>query len=330
MILTERTLDLEELPKKPVKVVIRLIRDAKRAENLWSKFCKPRTVWDLWEVRKAFLNVYKYKILFVVAKVRGKTVGVLPLWYSKSAKAYEWISGWYAEESYPFTKSKIVLQMMLDRVDGKVVLEAMKYGAAKLFPGRLVRDFDHYGLNLKKVGYDWDKYLMSIKKKKRENIRKDIRTINAKNPVISYDNLKDLKYLFSLNKKQMRRKVKIYADETLSIFETDKKQEAAYKEMWKCSGGRYKVRLITVRIGKKVVGCDFNLIYKNKYYTVIGGTDIQACSGIGVYMNYLDIQDGIAKGCNYVDFLMENHYWKEDWFKPERRYKFEMDKQKTE
>ncbi len=312
--------------KKPIvreKLEIRCIRDVRRLEKMWNALCTPKTVWDLWEIRKAFLDVYKYKVLFVEARKGKKTIGGLPLWFSKEAKKYEWISGWYAEESGPFTTNKSLVKKMIAKVDGPMSLECMDGKTARLFPGKLVRDFDHFGLSLKTVGYSWDKYLATLKTKKRQNIKRDVRSIIAKIPVVRYDNPADLKHLFRLNRMQMRRKVKMYNDESLSVFETDKKMGRAFLEMWKRSGGRYRARIITVLVGGKVVGCDFNLIYKKKYVTVLGGSNVKAVSGIGNFMNYLDIQDAINEKMEYIDFMMENHYWKEDWFKPERRYKFQ-------
>ena len=72
----------------------------------------------------------------------------------------------------------------------------------------------------------------------------------------------------------------------------------------------------------KVVSCDLNLVYKDRYYTLLGGQDVAKVKGIGTYANMLDINDSIEQDCSYVDFCMEDHHWKSKWFKGTPRYKW--------
>jgi CelD/BcsL family acetyltransferase involved in cellulose biosynthesis len=307
---------------KKNKIKIRIVTKRSEAKELWLKFCKPKVVWDLWTIREIFFDVYKREPYFVVAVQDGNPVGMLPLWFNEEVKEYEWV-GWWSEYNKPFTSDQAVLKLLLSAVKGKVRLQTLDTKTAKLFNNEVRREEDQFTLNLKKYNYSWNNFLQTLKKKKRQNLRRDIRAIDNLHPVIKYNRYADLKDFARLNIKQMERKITMYTDEMESIFKTDKRQIKFFRKLFKKSGKEYKARIITVLINKKVVGVDFCLIYKNTYIAMLGGLDINKASGIGIYMNYLDISDAIDHNCDIVDFMMEDHHWKKEWFKGKSRFVFE-------
>jgi hypothetical protein len=291
-------------------------------KQLWMKWCSPEQVWDLWEVKETFMKVFRYKSFFLAAYLGRKLKGFLPLWYDSSLGHYDWISGWWAEYSRPFCSSKSIVSKMLDTLEGNIFLGCMDKKYIKYFPKGIKRDFNQYAIDLKKLNHDWEEYLKTIKKKKRQNIRRDIRSIEKFKPTVRYDRVSDLNILARLNILQMKRKKAMYDDEWDSVFLKDKNHMKAFKRLFQNQNKNYQARIITVMIKNKVVAVDFNLLYKNKYYCLLGGVNIIKYSGLGNYMNYMDINDSIKLGCDRIDFLMEAHHWKDDWIKGEPRYKF--------
>jgi len=310
----------ERMSTRSVKISV--VFSKLKAKKLWKKYSIVKDVWDLWEFRKIFLDIYKYPVRFVVAKRKNKIVGVLPLWFDKDQNHLEWISGWWAEKSRAFCNEKRVIKKMLDSLVQKVSLEAMGPESKKSFPYRLKRDYDHFGLNMNHVGGTWDGYLESLKSKKRQTIKWDIRQVEKLNPKVRYDHVTDLRHLFRLNIDRMNVKSKLYKDEESSVFEKDKRQMKVFRELWRRRGRAFNTRIISVLVRGKVVSCDLNLVYKDRYYTLLGGQDVAKVKGIGTYANMLDINDSIEQGCSYVDFCMEDHHWKSKWFKGTPRYKW--------
>jgi hypothetical protein len=310
---------------KKSDVVIRIVTTRKEAKKLWLKYCEPKVVWDLWRIREIFLDVFKPKIHFVEALRNGESVGMLPLVFNQHKKKYEWL-GWWSETNRVFVEDPEILKMMLRKVKGKIVLASLDSTEAKKFGKGIKKDSDQFILNLRKLNWSWENFLAKMKKKKRQNLRRDIRAIDSMQPKFRYNKIDDLKHFVRLNKMQMRRKVKLYDDMKLSIFETDKNEIKVFRKLFKQAGKDYKVRILTVIIDDKVVGVDFCVIYKNRYTAMLGGLNIKAVSGIGVYMNYLDIKDAIDHQCDYADFMMDDCHWKKDWFKQGRkRYSFERE-----
>ncbi len=307
------------VPLKEIKLLH--VTDLRTVEKLWRTYSRLDNVWDLWEFRRVFIDVFKYPLLFVIAIWKSNIVGVLPLWFDSKQGHYEWISGWWSEQSRPFCNDSGIVLKMLKSLDQKVALECMTGETAVLFNGLVESDFDHFGLDLTRVGGTWDGYLESLRKKKRYNIKRDIKRVLGRKPVIRFDKKSDLEHLFRLNIARMSRKAAIYADEEKSVFEVDAKQNEAFLELWERRGEAYDARIVCVEIGGKVVSCDFNLIFQKKYFTLLGGLDIDRVSGIGSFANMLDIQDGVNHGCTYIDFCMEDHHWKHSWFKASPRYK---------
>lgn len=293
---------------------------ARAVKRLWNRFAKKDELWNLWRFRKIIIDVYKYKVLFVVAKHKRKIVGVLPLWFNSKDKYYEYVSGWWPEKNRPFGDNPGIIRKMIRSVPGKVCLYGMTSQAAKLCGLKTIRDDDHYGLDLNKCKLSWEGYLSTLKRKKRQTIKWDIRQTEKHKPIVRYDKYNDLLRMFKLNIKRMDQKVKKHKSGDQSIFLSDSLQKKVFRKIWQQRGKDYQVRIISVLVRKQVVSCDFNVIYKKNYYCLQGSQAIDRVAGIGAYANMLDIQDAIENECRYVDFCMEDHRWKSKWFKGSPRY----------
>lgn len=309
------------------KIKIEVISDLSNCKKIWNTYSKKRTIWDLWEIRKILIDVYKFPLHFVVGTVKGEIKGVLPLWYNKILNQFEWITDGWIERNYAFGNDRDVISVLLKNIKGKISLEAISPDDIDLFDKSIIKsDSDHYGLDIGEIKNSWDGFLLSLPRKKRQNINRDIRSIFQMNPVIRYDLANDLQKLFDLSVLRMRQKVKKHDDEEISVYETPESDiyKSFIKELWNRKGNEYNARIISVTIKNKIVSCDFNLVYKNQYYPLHSGIDVDSASGIGTFANMLDIKDAINYKCNYVDFCMEDHHWKHTWFKSDPMFKIEI------
>lgn len=309
------------------QIVVKVISDLNSCRSIWNTYSRMETIWDLWEIRKLLIDVYKFPLHFVTGFKGKSIVGVLPLWYNKILNQYEWISDGWTEENYAFGNDPEIIGELISKIEQKLVLEAIHPKDVYLFDKKNIqKDSDHYALDLNHVGGSWEGYLLSLPGKKRQNINRDIRSVFSKKPIVKYDETKNLKDMFDLSVHRMRQKTKKYDDEDESIYES--KESNIYKEfinqLWINRGDKYNARIISVEIGGEIVSCDFNLVYKNKYYPLHSGINIDIISGIGSFSNMLDIKDAIDNKCNYVDFCMEDHHWKSSWFKSDPMYKIEI------
>jgi hypothetical protein len=299
---------------------ISLCEELDKCEAIWQKFVMPQCVWDLWAVRKTFVDVYGYPVKFVTAYENNKLVAALPTWYNTEEKRWEWISDQWAEGNYPFAEDKQVVSDMISYLPGKVFLDAIRQDKADLFSDKLERDSDHFGFSVSVRGGTWEGVLSSMPARK-ENVRRNLKAMEKIEPKVFFDRESDLANLFALNIYRMRQKVDKYDDEELSVYESGDRNQKVIQELWKRGTGEFKSRIMAVEVAGKVVGVMFNLIWNDKYLQLHRGEDVLSADGIGSYMNKLVVEDAIKMGCDYVDFCMEEHHWKKNWCEPEATYK---------
>lgn len=301
---------------------IKVYSDEKKCGELWTTYSRGKSIWDLWEIRKILADSFRLPYYFVTAEDKGEMTAVLPLALNADEKRFEWIGAGWAEGNYPFCEDPNVVNRLLEFVEGKICLEAIKSDDVRLFGTMLLPDHDHYGLDLHKTGGSWEGYLETLKGKKRYNVRRDIRRIESLEPVVAYDNPADLEVMFDLNVGRMREKARKYLDEERSSYEGESADRIFIRKLWQQGGGAYRARLISVKVGGKLVAVDLNLAYGKTYISLVGGLDVERVDGIGSYMNMLDIKDAGEMGCDYVDFCMEGHHWKDSWFEGDKMFKF--------
>ncbi|MBI2008172.1 GNAT family N-acetyltransferase [Candidatus Amesbacteria bacterium] len=295
-------------------LTLKVISDVGECQRIWNNFSRQETVWDAWELRKAIIDTYKHKLNFVAAWRGEEMVAVMPLWFNEGQNRLEWVSEEWTEGNYAFGDDGEAIENIRKSLRWPTVLEAVLPRDGQILGGRVIPAADHFGVDLTTVGGTWTGYVMSLKRKKRQAVKKDIRCIETGSPVVHYDRESDLEVMFDLNISRMREKAAKYTDEEPSTYEDGSKDQEFIRRLWKNRGGEYNARIICVEMGGRPVSCDFTLIYKNKYYSLQGGVDVKAASGIGSFSNKLIIDDAVAAGCSYVDFCMEDHHWKRAWF----------------
>lgn len=293
-------------------------------QTIWRKFVVPQSVWDLWEVRKVFIDVYGYPVEFTVATdSRGEIIGALPVWWNSREERWEWISDQWAEGNYPLADNQEVVREMLGVLRGKVFLDAIRQDKKDLFGQGLERDADHFGFSIGARGGTWDGIWSSMPSR-RENVRRNIKSLEGMRPKVVTDREGDLENLFALNILRMREKAAKYSDEERSVYENGDNDRRAIRQLWQRGrDGIYRSRILAVEVKSKVVGVMFNLAWQDKYVQLHRGEDVHSADGIGSYMNKLVVEDALRLGCDYVDFCMEEHHWKSNWCQGEPTYKLQ-------
>lgn len=304
-------------------VSIEIYTDEKECEKIWRNYSRNETLWDLWQIRKIIAELFELRWHFVVAKKGSDILGALPLCYNPAEKRLEWVGAGWAEGNYSFGDSTEVTRMMLNSLKEDIYLDAIFEKDAWLFGTDLKPDSDHFGIDLRKVDGDWEGFLKSLSGKKRYNIKRDVKSIEARNPVVLYNRASDLEVMFDLNINRMREKSIRYSDEERSVYEEGNLDKEFISRLWKNRGNGYDARIICVEIDGRPVSCDFTLMSKSKYYSLHGGVDVKAASGVGSFSNKLIIDDAVALDCDYVDFCMEDHHWKSSWFEADPVVRYE-------
>jgi len=273
--------------------------------ELWQEFSPRKTLFDVWEFRLAFYEAYKYKPCFLLLRNQSEQLALLPLWYEDDKMRYSWFGGDWQEEVRFFAKHSKYIQFLLSCAPSPLLLNAISQDSVGPLKRKIGLEADEPKYVLALDGFrDHKDYLMTIKKKTRQNLRRNTRKIEIQNPTIIIDNFSDIEHLIRLSKERFKQK----NEET--DWEDPRRAEA-FRQVIKLAGKSYKTRMISVMIGNEIAGVDLVALFGGCYYTLRCGYNVKDFPGIGSFINLLEIDDAIKLGTKKIDFLQDNYEWKD-------------------
>lgn len=307
---------------------LRIFQDMDTIQKLWEEFSPNRSVFDTWDVRKSFYDAYQFPSqIITIEKKQGRrreTLGVLPLWFNSDARAlgeskyddsqkYVWFGSNWPEDNVFYVKDPEIIPLLLLASPHPLELACIRqdpeYEFLKTFPGFEQEEEKKYFLDLSHVT-TLDDFLTHLKKKKRYNLKRDKKRIEALSPTIHLNQPSHLEDLFALNMKRFRELFPGDPDQ-YSSFE-DPRRQNVFRNLMKESSD-YQFRIIATAIDGKIKAAEFGLVHHKTYYAFNAGVDISAYSGLGVFSNLLVIEDALKLGCTKIDFLEGDNHWKESW-----------------
>jgi len=291
---------------------VEVIRDLDQAEDLWQLFTPNESLFDTWEFRYAFWRGYRHKPYFLCLKLQNEIVAVLPLWYESDKKAYYWFGSWWQEDNTFFVKDPVYLPLLLAAAPRPLTINAISPQElpSNLTINELVDDDPKFILRLD-THYSSDMFLDTLKKKRRYNLKRDKRIIDALEPTVTLNDFSSFDALVALSKKR-------FAEKQEETDWEDKRRIDAFKEVIALglTEKSYKVRMVTVRVGNTLAAADLVALYKGTYYPLKCGYNVSDFPGIGNWMNLWEIDDAASLGMKKMDFLEINYGWKDKWFEP--------------
>ena len=309
---------LKESPKSSGPFfIVEIVSDIERCKTLWQEFSPQKTLFDTWEFRYAFYKGYGFEPYFLLLKNENENLSLLTLWFDKDEKKYVWFGSPWQEEVRFFSKEPKYIPLVLSLAPSPLLLNAISQESVNSVGDQVKFEPDEskYILNLENITNHED-YLMTIKKNTRHNLRKDFRRIERQNPQIIIDRFSDLDNLIELAKKRFRGKGEEADWEDPRRIET-------FRQVIKLAGKSYQVRMMTVKIGEKIAGVDLICLLNNTYFTVKCGYNVAEFSGIGNFVNLLEIDDAVSLGMKKIDFLQNNYKWKSRLFEAIPLFQFQ-------
>ena len=80
------------------RLKLKVHSDIEECYLLWEKFSPKKSLFDLWDFRLAWHQGYNYKPYFYTLYDGKEQLGVLPLYYSKGCRRYEWFGTNWMED----------------------------------------------------------------------------------------------------------------------------------------------------------------------------------------------------------------------------------------
>ncbi len=301
---------------------LKITNEITECQNLWQQFSPDESIFDLWEIRVAFYNGYKFNPYFLSFYKDQEIIGLLPLWFNSNPtfgklvsdfEKYTWFGGGWPEDNLFFVKNEDIIPLMLLAAPKPLELACVqplpKYDFLESLTGWSLEEDKKYFLDLSNVK-TIDDFLAHLKKKKRYNLKRDKRRILEHSPKIIIDSGSNLEKMFELSIERFKTK---YPDDPSeqSAFE-DPRRKVVFRDLVS-NADKYQARLITTIINAKVEAVEFGLVYKKTYYAFNAGVDVSHFSGLGVFSNLLVIEDALNLGCTKIDFLESDNNWKASW-----------------
>lgn len=301
------------------KLQIEVYTDIKICQKLWQEFSRPAVLFDTWDFRTAFWHGYNHQPYFMVLKEGFNNLALLPLWYESDKKTYAWFGSAWQEENKFLAKDPLFIPLMLAVCPKPVLLNAISADLPIWTEEVITLQADDPKFILKLDSLDSSQdYLLTLKKKKRYNLRRDQKIIEAQEPIITFDRLSDFDALVNLS-------IKRFEEKGEDTDWQDPRRVEAFRQIIRLGkqNGQYQVRTITVTIGNHIAAVDLIAIFQNCYYPLKCGYDVKNFPGIGSFVNLLEIDDAIQLGMRKMDFLEIGYGWKEKWFEAVPLLKYE-------
>lgn len=303
-----------------------IVTEVGRCRELWREFSPQQTLFDTWEFRFAFFKGYRHTPHFLLIKNGAENLALLPLWYEKDKRKYFWFGSWWQEENRFFAKDPALLPLLLHLCPSPTYLNAVSLKDASFAQDfiKFTPDDPKYILDLTQIS-SVDDFLANLKKKKRYNLKRDKRVIEAQKPQVIFDNFADFDTLVTLSNERFRQK-----GETTD-WEEDSRRLEAFRQVVALGqkGASYRVRMMTVKIGGQTAGVDLIALFNGCYYPLKCGYDVKSFPGIGSFVNLLEIEDALNLGMEKMDFLEIGYGWKDKWFEEVPLLKYEKNGYKT-
>ncbi len=303
------------IPRLKVKVH----SDIENCYELWEKFSPNQTLFDLWDLRYSWYRGYNFKPYFYTVYEKRTPIAVLPLWFDEDEKRYEWFGSWWFEDNKLFAKEDKYIDLLIALAPTPIYLNAIEPGTFLQREKFIELDSDE-PKNIKDLSgmKSIDDLLGTYTKKHRYNLKSDFKRIKSLRPRIYIEeaNPKLWEELVVMNKSRYNGRNK----EKSEFFLEGEVQ--SYRNLIE-KNNIYEAKIIKVVIGGHIAAMDLIFTYKDTYYTVIGGNDVNRFNGIGNFMVYFEFDDAIKNGFKLVDCLQFDYGWKHKYFDQKKVYKFQ-------
>ena len=305
------------LSKYVEKIRFEVISDISECEKIWNYFSPKETLFDLWEFRMFFHEVYGRRPYFLTIKKNDKMLACLPLAYEEAEKAYAWFGSSWQEDCRFFAVDPFYVPILLFFSPKPLHL----YGICSEDKGKLPEFINtkeeegNYFLNLE-TKTSINDYFIFLNKKKRYNLKRDYKYIKSFGPVMIEDEFEHYDKMVQITNQRFHKRG-LETD-----FDTDPYMERIFKNIVSKSKKDFKVKMLRAEIEGKIAGIDIIAEYNNLYYPLRGGNDTTNFPGIGNFLNIYEITEAIEKNMKEINFLQYDYGWKGSCLQKRPRFKY--------
>jgi len=292
-------------------IEIKCINDLETARTLWQTLSPQKSLFDDWAFRYCFYKYQPYPLFFYAAFDNEidpeQPVALLPL-QLESTGYFKFFAEEPCEENRVFVKAgyEYLIPQLYQLIDRPA--RCYDISGEDEFTKSLPLEDYKYVLPLTGMKNFSDYMKICLSLKKQRNWRSDLRKVENQIIEVIYNNQADLKKLFVLNNQN-------FSDSYL--------QSNQDQGFWSDLLDLYNCQIVSVKVGGEVLAVSLSIVFNGIYFYLINGVDSKKVSGLGKYLNKLNIEKAIELSCDYFDAGLGDCNWKKAWhFDPVPQYEF--------
>lgn len=283
-----------------------IYEDPLQCRRIWNMAWPVSSLFDLWEVRSCFHDVYQKPLQFHVIREKGRIAGFLPLTLNEDTGQYvcfpgeTWNGKTWLEQNRIIAERDDILQSLLDHVPGPLHLRYLSWHP-------LLSDLETAGPD--EMGYlfypgihnyDFENYWLGFSGKTRKKLKAELKKFDTRKISFRFNEKKDLEKMFQMNRLVFSQQ---------SYFD-DHRFTGSFDRLAALLSDMGMLRIVTILIGGTVAAVDMGGVFKNTCTMFAGGTDPEF-PGIAKLINLHHMEWACQKQLESVDFLCGDFNWKE-------------------
>lgn len=310
------------LSKVIPRLTLKVHSEIEECHDLWQQFTPARSLFDSWDFRYSWHSSYGLKPFFYTL-YEGKTpLAMLPLSFDSSdKKRYEWFGTNWMEDNKFFVKDEHFIDLLYAIFPTPIHLNAIEKTSdwSKMKIDSELKIDDSKNIKDISIFKTVDDLVGSFQKKHRYNLKVDYHDVMSLNPRIVETEEKSLELI----EEMMRMNVEQFKDTPNDESDlTIPKRAETYRNLVRNSNS-YKVKFIQIFIQNRLAAIDFIIKYKDVYYTIKGGIDVNRFKGLSNFMVYYEFEDAIKNNFSKIDCLQIDYGWKHRFFDQTPTFLFE-------
>jgi len=280
--------------------------DPDQCRRVWEKLWPGKGLFDLWQVRSCFHDVFSRPLHFRVVEKNNRPVGFLALCWDGEKQKYvqfpgeTWQGKTWLEQNKIIAQTPEVMAELLDSIPGPVHLRYMEWNPVLGLSNRLGIDEIGYCFYPALHNFSFENYMQSFSGKFRKKLKADLKKLNDREVSFRFNDPKDIDHLFRLNQESFG---------PASYF-SEAKFYASFESLAAFLSKMGMMRITTVLIDGAVAAVDMGALFKNSYTLLAGGTNPEF-PGVAKLINLHHLDWSCAQGIDTVDFLCGDFNWKE-------------------
>ena len=299
---------------------IRTCNDLDEARYIWEKVWPKQQLFDLWEVRKCFQDVFNRTPHFLIAEDNGRISGALALSWIQDQGSYGYFPGetWqgktWLEQNRIIASDAKILRALIRHIPCNTHIRYLTQDGLLFGDTPYAVDEVGYLFFPKQYHYCFENYFSEFSQKSRKNINRELRRFDDMGVSFRFNRLCDIDLMFDMNREAFGAQ---------SFFANPAFYES-FKKLLIWMARHQILHLTTSVVGGEIAAVDVGAVY-NGVYTVMAGGVNKDFPGIAKLINFQHLKWACRQRFASVDFLCGNYGWKERFhLVPRPLYKIEM------